>query len=75
MEDKFFELLRIECQKNGEQYDDIRSLHEGLGLLEEEFHEVRLEIFKKVTNREELLKELLQVAGLCVKIASNCKLL
>jgi hypothetical protein len=41
--------------------------HHMLGVMEEEIHELRLEVFKKKINVERLQAELLQVAAVAVR--------
>lgn len=41
--------------------------HHMLGVMEEEIHELRLEVFKKKINAERLQAELLQVAAVAVR--------
>lgn len=73
--DKFLELVRIEASRARSLHGQIRSPHEGLGLIEEEFWEVKLEIFKKLPDKAEMLKELTQVAALCARFAEDCGLI
>jgi hypothetical protein len=75
MIDNFFKMAYIEATNARDIHGRIRSTHEALGLLEEEFWEVKLEIFKKVPDKQELLKELSQVAALCARLAEDCGLM
>ena len=74
MIENFLKLTNEEAIRARKLHGQIRSTHEGLGLLEEEFWEVKLEIFKKITNKNELLKELVQVAAICSRISEDCQL-
>lgn len=73
--DDFLDMVKAESSRARRMHGQIRSPHEGLGLIEEEFWEVKLEIFKKVPNKAEMLKELTQVAALCTRFAEDCGLL
>jgi len=71
----FIKLVEEELSKSRQQHGNIHSAHEGLGIIEEEFWEVKLEIFKKKIDKQLLLKELVQVAAMCNKLAEDIKLL
>ena len=75
MIEKFLALAYKESQAARDRHGRIRSTHEGLGLLEEEFWEVKLEVFKKCVDKKEMLKELSQVAALCARMAEDCGLM
>lgn len=51
-----------------EKHPPFRSLHEGLAVLWEEFEEAKQEVFKKVPDRANLHKELVQVAAMAIKM-------
>lgn len=68
---KFFEMMQAEVDGSRAKHGGIKSAHEGLGLLVEEFWEVQQEIFKKVHDKELLLKELVQVAAICYKMSTD----
>ncbi len=74
-QDEFLDIVRCEANRARSMHGHIRSTHEGLGLIEEEWWEVKQEIFKKVPDKAEMLKELSQVAALCTRFAEDCGLL
>lgn len=59
--------IAVELQKAA-KHGDFRSLHEGLAVMWEEFEEVKAEVFKKVPDRANLHRELVQVAAMAVKM-------
>ena len=52
-----------------EQYGSFRSAHEGLGVIFEEFEELKQEVFMKKENRDisDMRKEALHVAATAVR--------
>jgi hypothetical protein len=68
----FFEMVQAEVDKSRALHGDIKSAHEGLGLMDEEFSEVKQEIFKKIHDKKAMLQELIQVAAICYKMSSDC---
>lgn len=73
--DTFFKLASEEVERSRNKHGNISSIHEGLGILEEEFWEVKQEIFKNKHDKPALLKELIQVAAMCAKLAKDAKLI
>jgi len=71
----FLKLVEEEIERSRKQHGNIHSAHEGLGVLEEEFWELKLEIFKKKHDKKAMLGELVQVAAMCAKIAQDMRLL
>lgn len=65
---EFLTLVEAELQRALSLHGDMNSLHEGLAVIWEEFEEVKNEIFKKSPDKEELSKELVQVASMCAKL-------
>lgn len=59
--------IRVEFRK-AEKHPPFHSLHEGLAVLWEEFEEAKQEVFKKVPDRANLHKELVQIAAMAVKM-------
>ncbi len=70
----FLELVREEIESARRKHGNIRSAHEGLGILEEEFWEIKQEIFKRHHDKKAMLQELVQVAAMCAKMAEDLKL-
>lgn len=56
-------------------HGNLHSAHEGLGVLEEEFWEFKLEVFKKHIDKKAMLEELVQIAAVCGKLAQDIGLL
>lgn len=75
IKNKFFNMVIEELDSGRKKHGNLHSVHEGLGVLEEEFWEVKQEIFKKVCNKEKLLNELIQVSAVCLKMAEDMNLL
>ena len=75
--DRFIDLMKLELNKIRKTHGDIHSLHEGLGVLFEEFDEFKAEVWKKEQNRskEHLREELVQIAAVALRIATDCDLL
>lgn len=66
--------VRAEIIAASAKHPPINSLHEGLAVLWEEFEEAKVEVFKKISDREALRKELVQVAAMAERMAEDCKL-
>lgn len=66
----FFELLEKEIEKIREKTNPVNSWHEGYGILIEEVDELWEEVKKKSAkrDRENMTKELVQIAAVCQKI-------
>jgi len=71
----FFKLAEAEIARSRELHGNIHNAHEGLGILEEEFWEFKLEVFKKHIDKKAMLEELVQVAAVCGKLAKDIGLL
>ncbi len=70
----FLELVEKELKRSRELHGNLHSVHEALGVLDEEFFEAKLEIYKKKLDKEALLTELVQLAAMCAKTAEDCGL-
>lgn len=75
MTNKFLTLVAEEVERSRKKHGNLHSAHEGLGVLEEEFWEVKQEIFKNKYDKSALLGELVQVAAMCAKLVEDIKLL
>ena len=64
----FLKLVEDELHRSRTKHGDMRSVHEGLGIIEEEFWEVKQEIFKSKHDKAALGKELVQLAAMCMKL-------
>lgn len=62
----------IVASKGAENWPDYNSAHEVLGLLDEEFHEFKEEVYKKQAMRspDKLRKELHDIAAIAIRAAS-----
>lgn len=67
----FDNMVGIERAIARERFDAIYSYHEGIALIEEEFLELRAEVFTKEVDCEAVLLELVQLAGLCKAFAED----
>ncbi len=47
------------------------TLHDGLGVILEEFEEFKAEVFKRHTSKEKLLSELISLAAMCQRMAED----
>lgn len=63
-------MIRDELANARDQYPAFPGLHHGLGVLDEEVHELRLEIYKRASQRdtENLRREAIQVIAMCIRI-------
>ena len=68
---KFWDMAQAELERAWKMHGNIKSCHEALGLIEEEFDEFRREVFRKQHNRKEMLNELIQIAAMCAKAAQD----
>ncbi len=62
-------LLRAELERASTAYDKFNSAHEGLAVIEEEFLELRSEVYKRQTERSaDLMRgEAIQVAAMALR--------
>jgi hypothetical protein len=67
---KFVEHTLDESRK---QFPTIKSLHEGLAVLLENFEGFKSEVFKKLIDKENILalKELAQISACCQRISED----
>jgi len=61
------QLVRDELDYAMEQYPPFASPHEGIAIIEEEFIELRDEVFQRVISPERMLKEAIQTAAMSVR--------
>lgn len=72
---KFLQLVEAEVERSRLKHGDLKSAHELLGVLDEEFFEVKLEIYKQKIDKEALLKELVHLAAMCCKYSIDGELI
>lgn len=68
---KFLAEVFSEAARASRQHPPMKSVHEGLAIMWEEFEEVKLEVFKKVPDYQNLQKELVQLAAMCGRFAAD----
>lgn len=63
------EIVILELLRASSMYDDFPTMHHGLSVLEEEVHELRMEVYKSPKNREpeKILEEAVQVGAMAVR--------
>lgn len=71
---KFNELVWSELQIARAKHGPIRSKHEGIAVVEEEFLELRNEVFFS-KNQRDMLHELVQLGAMCQRMAEDLQLL
>lgn len=71
----FLKMVRDEISRSRELHGDLHSAHEALGVMMEEWSEVKREIYNKKLDKGKLLEELVQLAAMCGKTAIDCGLL
>ena len=65
----FYQLMEVEIAKAREQHpQNMRSVHEALAIILEEFEEFKTECFKKELSYEKVLEELVSVATMCQRM-------
>lgn len=70
--DLFFpEAVALELARARQKFPAIQSLHEGYAVIQEELEEFWAEVKSKTTNNHLLLKELVQVAAMCQRVAED----
>lgn len=57
-------LIELELIRAVDHFDAIKSLHEGIAVIEEEYLELRTEVYKKNPNYDKLMNEAIQVAAM-----------
>ncbi len=71
---KFNELVWSDLQRARSIHGPIRSKHEGIAVIEEEFLELREQVFFSKDKRK-LLQELIQTAAMCQRMAEDIGLI
>jgi hypothetical protein len=66
---KFVEHTLSDARK---QHGDMKSFHEGFAVIMEEFEEFKQEVFRKVVDKEAMLKELASISAMCQRFAEDC---
>jgi hypothetical protein len=67
----FSELVAEELQNARFQHGPMRSPHEGLAVLREEYVEFEQEVFRKEFSKQRALEELASVAAMCHRLAED----
>jgi hypothetical protein len=67
----FTELVVEELARTRKAHAVIRTRHEGLAVIEEEFLELRAEVFQREPHPEKLLAEFVQVAAMAQRVAED----
>ncbi|GEM_PF-4820415 len=72
---QFLKATHAEAQRAVALHGEFASLHEALGVMDEEFHEFKLEVYKKAEARDpqRVYDELVQIAAMCAKAAQLVK--
>lgn len=65
MENQFWENAEEQYLKARQQHVAMRSYHEGLAIIWEEFEEFKAEVFKKHPDPQLMREELEQIAAMC----------
>lgn len=71
----FGDLVQAEYEKATHEYGPIKSLHEGYAILAEELDEVCDEVRHKHPDPAHLLEELIQLAAMCERVATDLGLM
>ena len=61
-----------EVKRARDQFALFSSPHEALGVLYEEYNEVKDEIFKHVVDRQKLQIEAVQLGAMCIRLILDC---
>lgn len=70
----FVELVEAELRRARLKNHAMRTRHEALAVILEEFEEFKAEVFKREADPAELLAELVQVAAMCQRAAEDLQL-
>jgi hypothetical protein len=68
----FETLVEVTLHESKKEHPPIKSPHEGLAVIWEEFEELKAEIFKKKMDVRDTLKELASVSAMCQRLAEDC---
>lgn len=60
--------IKDEYERANRKFPPFHSPHEGLAVIEEEFEELRQEVFKRSHEPSLMRKEAIQVAAMCCKL-------
>lgn len=55
-----------------QKYPVFNSVHEGYGVLTEEYHELEAEVFKHTTDSQLLSNEAIQVGAMAIRLIQDC---
>lgn len=70
----FAKAQETELAEAREKFGNIKSLHEGLAVVWEEFDELKMAVFKKSPNFKFVVGELVQIAAMCQRMQEDLKL-
>ena len=71
-----FEMLDDEVRRSRANFPEITSAHHGLGVLEEEVFELKMEVYRRPSQRDkqQMIREAVQVAACAIRfIEEVCK--
>lgn len=69
-----FEAIKLECQTAMNKFPPFNSAHEGLAVIEEEFEELKKEVFKSPSNRDfvHMKDETVQLGAMALRFLIDC---
>lgn len=67
----FFADAEAEYQRARSKHKPMLNRHEGLAIIWEEFEELKAEVFKRDSDPDRMLEELVQIAAMCRAFATE----
>lgn len=65
------EIIKQEVDRARMSFDDMTTYHEGIAVIREEYLELERIVFSKTQAREDMRKEAIQLAAMCVRFIED----
>jgi hypothetical protein len=65
------DIVKQELDKARTLFDDMTTYHEGIAVIREEYLELERIVFSKTQAREDMRKEAIQLAAMCIRFLED----